>query len=281
MSTEGFHPLAGNLPTRRVQDTLKQLIVFDLDGTLAESKAALDAEMASLLTILLGIVKVAIISGGDWPQFETQVLSKLSHAQALSNLSLLPTSGTKFYQYAGGWRQLYAENFSDDERSKILGALTQALASSGYEVKHSWGEVTEDRGTQITFSALGQQAPLEEKQLWDPDFAKRKRIKAKLDPLLPEFSVNLGGSTSIDITRPGIDKAYGIRKLRDIIHIGIADMIYLGDAIFPGGNDYPAKQAGALCIRVRDPSETKRVIESIIACLSDLKLPTPCDQLAQ
>ena len=49
---------------------MKKLIVYDLDGTLAESKSSLDAEMAARLHDLLGIVKVAVISGGDWPQFQ-------------------------------------------------------------------------------------------------------------------------------------------------------------------------------------------------------------------
>ena len=125
----------------------------------------------------------------------------------------------------------------------------------------------EDRGSQITYSALGQKAPLNEKVRWDPDFAKRKRMKSILDTLIPEFSVRLGGSTSIDVTRPGIDKAYGIRKLRDVLGIAIDEMIFVGDALFPGGNDYPAEQAGVESIRVRDPQETKRVIETMIACL--------------
>ncbi len=43
-------------------------------------------------------------------------------------------------------------------------------------------------------------------------------------------------------------------------------MIFIGDAVFPAGNDYPAKEAGALSIEVKDPHETKRVIEAIIAC---------------
>jgi hypothetical protein len=119
---------------------------------------------------------------------------------------------------------------------------------------------------------LGQQAPIEVKEKWDNDFTKRKKIKAVLSNLIPEFAVNLGGTTSIDITKPGIDKAYGIRKLRDTLGIAISDMIFVGDAIFPGGNDYPGKQAGALSICVRDPEETKSVIEAIIACLGTVPI---------
>lgn len=253
---------------------MKKLIVFDLDGTLAESKSSLDGEMAALLHDLLGIVKVAIISGGDWPQFEKQLLSNLPHDESLANLSLLPTCGTKFFQYKSDWQRLYSEDFTADEKKKIIGCLTKAVAEAGFKAAKVWGEPIEDRGSQITFSALGQQAPLEEKNKWDPDYAKRKKIKAILEPLIPGFSVRLGGSTSIDVTKPGIDKAYGIRKLRDLLHISLKEMIYIGDAIFPGGNDYAAQQAGVDCIAVKGPEETKRVIQTIIACL------THCDKAA-
>ena len=140
---------------------------------------------------------------------------------------------------------------------------------AGIAVERTWGETVEDRGSQITYSALGQQAPLEEKSKWDPDFAKRGKIKAILDTLIPECSVQIGGATSIDVTRHGIDKAYGINKLRDILGIPLNQMIYVGDALFPDGNDYPVEQVGVIAIPVRDPNETKRVMETIIACLAD------------
>ncbi len=246
---------------------MKRLVVFDLDGTLAESKAPLDAEMAELLGGLLGIVKVAVISGGSWQQFETQLLTDLPHDERLKGLSLLPTCGTKFFRYTGDWEKLYSEDFTADEKEKIFGSFEQAIAAAGFPVEWAWGEVVEDRGSQVTFSALGKRAPIEAKKTWDPDFTKRKKIKAILDGLIPEFSIRLGGTTSIDVTRPGIDKAYGIRKLRDTLDIAIQDMLFIGDALFPGGNDYPAKEAGALSIQVKDPHETKRVIEAIVACL--------------
>jgi HAD superfamily hydrolase (TIGR01484 family) len=246
---------------------MKELIAFDLDGTLAASKASIDAEMAQLLASLLPIVQVAIISGGAWRQFQEQVLAHLPHDECLKNLSLLPTCGTRFYRYESAWQQLYSEDFTAAQKGKIVASLHQVSGSLGCQVARVWGEVIEDRGSQITFSALGQQAPLEEKAKWDPDFTKRRKMQAVLDTLIPEFSVRLGGATSIDVTKHGIDKAYGIRKLRDVLHIAIEKMIYIGDAVFPGGNDYPAKEAGALCIAVKDPHETKRVIEAIAACL--------------
>jgi hypothetical protein len=246
---------------------MKKLIVFDLDGTLAPSKSSLAPETAALLRDLLGIIKVAVISGGAWAQFEKQLLTDLPRDSCLAKLSLLPTCGTKFFQYDQQWKQLYSEDLTSVQKKKIIDSLDKAAGEAGYRANKVWGKVIEDRGSQVTFSALGQQAPLAEKVKWDADFAKRKKITAILATLIPEFSVRMGGATSIDVTRPGIDKAYGIGKLRDTLHLSLQEMVYIGDALFPGGNDYPAEQAGVVSIPVRGPDDTNVVIKTILACL--------------
>ncbi len=248
---------------------MKKLIAFDLDGTLAPSKSSLAPQTAALLHDLLGIIKVAVISGGAWAQFETQLLADLPRDSHLANLSLLPTCGTKFFQYKGKWTELYSEDLTAEERKQITDSLDKAVGEAGYRAKKAWGKVIEDRGSQVTFSALGQQAPLAEKEKWDPDFAKRKKITAILETLIPEFSIRMGGATSIDVTKPGIDKAYGIGKLREILHVSLKEMVYIGDALFPGGNDYPAEQAGVVSIPVKGPDDTNLVIKTILACLGD------------
>ena len=127
-------------------------------------------------------------------------------------MSLLPTCGTKFYRVDGAWTKLYSEDFSVDEKKTIIDAINKAVPDAGFKEEKHWGDLIEDRDSQITFSALGQHAPLAEKDKWDPDFAKRKKIKAILAPMIPKFSIQLGGSTSIDVTRPGINKAYGSKS---------------------------------------------------------------------
>ena len=243
---------------------MKKLIVFDLDGTLAESKSAVDDRMVSLLNSLLAFVKVAVISGGDWPQFQRQLLAQNFIGNHLANLSLLPTCGTKFYKYISDWEEIYSDDLSIGQKNQIIEALNTAMHSLQLTPTKVWGEIIEDRGSQITFSALGQGAPLSEKREWDPEFAKRKKMQELLNKLIPEYSVRLGGTTSIDVTRPGIDKAYGITKLDEILGIKKEEMLFVGDALFPGGNDYPVVEAGVFSIHVRDPDETKRVIEAIV-----------------
>lgn len=246
---------------------MKKLIVFDLDGTLALSKSPIDSEMGRLLDRLLGLVKVAVISGGNWPQFQKQVISRLSAGSILDNLSILPACGTKYYHHSSTWVKLYEESFTPAERTLITCSIEQAISETGLLPEKKWGELIEDRGSQITYSGLGQHAPLKEKQDWDPKFTKRKILKTALDKVLGDYSVTIGGATSIDITAKGIDKAYGIEKLQEKLGIVPAEMIFIGDALFEGGNDEPVRKTGAYCIKVRDPEETKRIIETILALL--------------
>ena len=246
---------------------MKSIIVFDLDGTLAESKQPIDEEMAGLLSALLAFVTVVVMSGGDWPQFEQQLLPKLPKGAALDRLIIMPTSGTKMYRHTSRWEAVYAELFSEQERRRVLDAMTEAATAIGHSADPSWGDRIEDRGSQITFSGLGQAAPLQAKLEWDPDRVKRRRLKAALDRSLTGFSVAIGGSTSVDVTREGIDKGYGIGRLISETRSNASAILFVGDALFPGGNDEPVKRTGVTTIAVRDIEETKRVIEAIIACV--------------
>lgn len=244
------------------------LVAFDLDGTLAESKQPLKDSMGEGLADLLAVANVAVISGGDWPQFQKQVASRLPPRADLSKLWLMPTTGTKLYTHKStSWQRIYAELFSDEEKKQILEAFDASLEATGFKPEKTWGDRIEDRGSQITFSALGQQAPIAEKEHWDPDFAKRKVIQADLRTRLPELSINMGGATSIDITQKGVDKGYGLKRLRDASGIPLEQMMFIGDAIFPGGNDYPAKEIGLETVRVKDPDGTLAAIAGIVACL--------------
>ena len=246
---------------------MKELVAFDLDGTLAESKQPLQEPMGEALANLLDVAHVAVISGGDWPQFEKQVASRLPARADRTKLWLMPTTGTKLYRFDGEWRAVYAELFEDDEKQKILKAFDESLEATGFVPEQTWGERIEDRGSQITFSALGQEAPIDAKHSWDPDFAKRKVIQADLRQRLPGLSINMGGATSIDITREGVDKAYGLKKLNEASGIALDKMMFIGDAIFPGGNDYPAEQLGLDVVKVKNVDGTLAAIAGIVACL--------------
>ncbi len=248
---------------------MKRLLAFDLDGTLAQSKQPIEQAMSDLLGQLLGVVDVAVISGGDWPQFEKQVVAKLPKDADVRRLWIMPTTGAKLYRAADGrtWQPVYADNFSKDEGEQIRAALDQAVSDAGLTGEKIWGEQIEDRGSQITFSGLGQEAPLDAKQGWDPDMKKRQALQQTLRAQLPELSINLGGTTSVDITRKGVDKAYAMDRLAKESGIPTKEMLFMGDATYPGGNDAPVPAAGIDTITVRDVKDTEVAVAAVIACL--------------
>lgn len=245
---------------------LKKLFIFDLDGTLAKSKSPLDPDMAKALVALLAKRKVAVISGGGYPQFLKQFLASMpAGSERYSNLYLLPTSGTRLYSWKGTWNEEYAETLSVGERKLVLAAIDWGLKVAGYEKPAKvYGDLIEDRGSQVTFSALGQNAPTEEKYAWDPDMKKREKIAAAIRAKLPGYDVRIGGKTSLDVTKKGVNKGYGIRKLEQFLNMPSEDIIFIGDALFYGGNDYPAKATGVDCIQVSGPEETIKIINDVI-----------------
>ena len=255
------------MKTESIDFKKKKLIIFDLDGTLAPSKSAMGDDVVAVFMKLLGKMKVAIMSGCGFPQFETQVINKMpTNSAQFSNLYLLPTSGTKLYSWRGQWCEQYAEHLSPREKQKVLNALQSSLTAAGHQAPAKlYGPTIEDRGSQITFSALGQTAPFEPKQTWDPKREKRQKIISFLAPQLPEFDVRIGGTTSIDITKKGVNKAYGIRKLETFLNVSTEDIVYVGDSLFHGGNDYPARATGVDCVSVTGPEDTKYFIERVLS----------------
>lgn len=246
-------------------------LIFDLDGTLTESKSPLTREMGEVLARLVQRMPAAIMSGGSYAQFQKQLLGGMPEGVNYKNLYLFPTSAAQCYTWKDGeWSILYSNPFTPEERSAVLQALAESLKETGLDVPppQLWGEQIEDRGSQFTWSALGQQAPIVEKTAWDPDRKKRAPLQAALLARLPGFSVRVNATNSIDITREGMTKAYGVRRLSEILSIPIADMLYVGDALFPGGNDEVVKETGVPTQQVVGPVETKEVIERVLGATS-------------
>jgi hypothetical protein len=245
------------------------IIIFDLDKTLAESKTPLDPDMSALLCALLRVKKVAVISGAAFKQFKTQFLRPLTcPTEVFKNLFLLPTNGASLYEYKDNeWTPVYNSVLTDNEKKKIFSAFEKVFEKTNFQKpKEIYGMLVEDRDTQITFSGLGSDAPLALKEKWDPDHAKREALAKELRLELLDFSVSIGGTTSIDITGKGIDKAYGIKKLMSRLRYEPKQVFYVGDALFSGGNDASVLSLGIGSLSVEEGGvpETKKIIREIL-----------------
>ena len=245
----------------------KGVIIFDLDGTLTESKTKIGRDMIEAMEKLLAQKKVAVIGGGKYAQFKEQFVDRLQFSSdRLENLYLFPANATSFYRFKNRrWNEVYQKKLTIQEKKSIRQAFALAFKKTGYVApKKIWGVVIEDRKTEMTFSALGQHAPLEAKEKWNATADIRPKLINILRRALPRFEIREGGETSIDITRRGIDKAYGVREIEKYLKTPIKDMIFIGDALYRGGNDAAAKKTGIKCIAVRGPKDTKKIIEKII-----------------
>ncbi len=253
----------------------KKLIAFDLDGTLAPSKSALPDKMSSLLRQLLQNYEVCVISGGKFGQFEMQLLGNLEASEEeLSRLHIMPTCGTRYYRYSPKtkhWQQQYAEDFTEEEKRKIIETVNEIVKEFGYDKAKVYGPQIEDRGSQISWSALGQDIVTElgeegvrKKEEWDPTDEKKFALRDAIALKIPEFEVRSGGVTTIDITKLGIDKSYGMRKLMEALKIAEDEILFLGDRLQEGGNDYPVLAMGIDCVSVDGWEQTAVAIDALL-----------------
>ena len=244
-----------------------KLVAFDLDDTLAPSKTPMGDDMVEGLLSLLDVIDVCIISGGTYEQFTTQVIARLPAGPTLRRMHLMPTCGTQYYRMSDDeWTQVYSEPLSADERRTAAEVLRDAATRLGlWESEDDvFGERIEDRGTQITFSALGQQAPVDRKHAWDADGEKRRVLRDEVQELLPDLEVRAGGSTSIDITRRGIDKAYGMGTLMKELGLAADEVHFIGDRLEPGGNDFPVRSLEVSVHQVTGPDDTLRHLDDLM-----------------
>lgn len=249
---------------------MKKVIAFDLDDTLAISKSAVSDRMAALLGQLAEKYEICIISGGKFEQFKVQVTERLEvDPKLLRKFHLMPTCGTRYYRYHESkheWDLQYAEDLSPAQKKEIIDVLEEEAQKFDLKNAQTWGPLIEDRQSQISYSILGQKAPPEEKYAWaEKNTDIKKEFHKQVLERLPDLEVRLGGSTTIDITRLGIDKAYGMSKLIDALKIDKDDILFVGDKLQEGGNDYPVKAMGVDCVAVERWEETALVIETVLA----------------
>ena len=178
---------------------------------------------------------------------------------------LLATTGTNYAVVEDDKAEVkYALLFSEEEKKEILLAFEKLISHFNINSVTTKEDQLQDRGSQITLSAIGRNAPLELKQKYDPDASKRKTWVEFLTWHLDEtkYDINIGGTTSIDVTRGGSDKEQGIRKFAEHNAFPLDSILFIGDKIFPGGNDFPATKI-VDCISVKSPYYTLKELRKL------------------
>lgn len=220
---------------------MKKCFVFDYDGTLAPSCAALPLEMvAKLLKLIkLGITPV-VMSGTDNAELSALTEGLRNELSDGEFFYLAGTSGSdiiKISPYKD--ERIFNRSLTAKQKAHILIALSDALIEHNLECDIG-GQIL-DRGSQITLSCIGRAAPSIEKANWDKDHSKRKAIVETLNEHIgKQFTITIAGTTSIDILDGVWDKGNGVRKVSELLNIPLSEILFFGDKCQEGGNDYPA-----------------------------------------
>ncbi len=248
----------------------KKIIAFDVDDTLVKSKNPVDDEMRDLLAQLLEHYEVAIISGSRYEIFQQNIIEPLAPVAGdnLKRMHILPTCGTRYYTYSGdaaNWNLEYAEDFTEEQKAEITEVCERKAREFGLWPESPYGEVVEDRLSQIAMSMMGQQAPAEVKYEWyDKNKTKAYQLTEAIAEELPDYEVRYGGTTTVDVTTKGVDKAYGMQKLLDALGCDMSEALFIGDRLEDGGNDFPVKAMGVDCIDVDGYQTTPYVVRGIL-----------------
>lgn len=242
-----------------------KFIVFDLDDTLVPSKTPADSEMIWLLLALLKKYKVWIISGSSFEVMEKNILSWFEKWENLENLYLMPTIWTRLYINQNDARNTaYEDNFSLKDVEKIREKLESANEKLWYKIASPYWEIIENRGWQVTYSGIGQKAPLNAKKMRDPNRKKRNEIVNFVKDELWEFELSVAWTSSIDVTKKWVDKKYWLEKCLNFLKIFENEVLFVGDALFEWWNDFPITQMKVDIQQIEWPWQTKQIIKNLI-----------------
>lgn len=238
----------------------KKYIIADVDETICESCQEISPEMAGTINkIIKGGFSFAFISGTHCKELKRMVSSGLTEEH-----HLLGATGTHYlYVNNGTSQEKYKSSFSSEEKEEILSALNGM--NQHFNIIPITEDQVQDRDSQITHSAIGRTAPIELKKSYDPDGKKRQEWKSWLEQFLsPEkYSIKIGGTTSLDVTYKGLDKETGIRRFAEHHNIPLNQILFIGDKIYPGGNDFPASKI-VDCISVKNPKEALQKLNTLL-----------------
>jgi phosphomannomutase len=202
----------------------KKHLFFDMDKTVAPARQPILAEMHSLLTSLPH--SIIIVSGQEVPKIEWQSNNLESIRLGQNGNHAVDLDGTELWNIP----------LSEEHQQEILNHIELLKGLVDHEMRDEWIPI-ENRGSQITFSPIGNTAPVDIKMAYDPDRKKRDALIEKIPFVSDELIVKIGGSTSFDYIHKDRHKGTNVAKL--ISHKGWDkdECVYFGDGLFPGGND--------------------------------------------
>lgn len=246
----------------------KKIFIFDVDGTIADSYCSVNKKDAEIICNLLVSGKIVVFATSrSRESVQEKVLNDLScGSKYFSFVYILPAAGAAMYKWNNKeWEEVYRESMDANDIVKITEVYKRALHTIDPDIiKKVRPNIVNKKGVMLSCSALPVSATKEERRLWDPNHKKRIQIIKEIVREFPYISANIGGSATIDITKIGINKAYGLNRFFEILKLNKKDALFVGDGIFPGGNDYCVLETGIETMKVESPEDTATKLQMFL-----------------
>lgn len=201
-------------------------IFFDLDNTVTRSRSLLAPPMQEVLVRLLRAgFTLSVVSGARVEQAKKQ----------LSNFPCFYLGQNGNHAHDGNTgRNLWQRTLTLGEKAEIIRHINSIPLVWSVSDKN---DLIQDRGCQISYSLIGHNEVLEKKEAFDPDGLTRKSILEKFPLVSGTVEAKLGGTTCFDYNQKGKHKGYNIAEFVKRMNWDKKKCLYIGDALFPGGND--------------------------------------------
>ncbi|MDO8563760.1 MAG: HAD-IIB family hydrolase [Nanoarchaeota archaeon] len=233
-------------------------LVFDVDDTITASCQTIKDETANILEKIRP--EIAFLTGTPIPELKRMISSRLNRKH-----HLMGNTGTHYVVVENSAeKEILKDSLNEEEKIEIIIALKQLKAKYNLIPLTSEEDQIQDRGSQITFSVLGRNASSKDKSNYDSDKKKRIEFIFFLNNIINKYEIKIGGTTSIDITPKGRDKAWAINNFMRINNFRKDEIIFFGDQLQPGGNDYAALKTGVKCVAVKNPEQTIEILKEML-----------------
>ena len=235
------------------------LFLFDVDGTLSESRCQAPSKILKMLGELKKKVNVAFVGGSDLAKQKEQIGDDLLELFTYG----FPENGLQFYK---GSELVDSQSFikflGEEKFKQLVNCFLRKLSEIDCPVKR--GVFIETRNSMINVCPVGRSCTREER-LEFFNFDKENKVREKLVADVKEFvesmnvTCSIGGQISIDVFPKGWDKTYCLN------HIKEETVIFFGDMTHEGGNDYEIfKHPKTKGITVKGPEDTIKQVNKML-----------------
>jgi phosphomannomutase len=236
-------------------------VFFDLDKTLTASRSPMTPEHQEIFDKLLKKSDVIVVSGGNEEQIRRQTTPGF-----VGRYYALAQSGNHAMDKSGA--TLWEESLTGEQET-LIEQVIRVLEKEFPPALHP-ATTIEHRGAQTSYSVTGFDAPIEAKYAFDPgDIKRNSALRAHPDEVAKltanGIEVTPAGTSSFNFILAGKHKGFNITRFIKKMGWKSEDCIYVGDALFPGGNDETV--IGVIPTHaIKDHEETFRFIkESLLS----------------